>query len=211
MSTFGFHSDIKEAISERLAIKDEISRSSSYNRGSLSKISQGFRDIADLIISKEHGNISVDDFATLQRMKEETDLQIRLYDLEMKKLYRMACTTEAEISYYQQLSESLTQSIDEAKNSLKEDEERRERELIKSKNLQEYEALAKLCLELPSRKQTMGKIEMIQKEINDMEKQEMELLNDFTVREQKIKIFIESFMELKSGLDDDVVMEDAPT
>lgn len=211
MSTIGSQADIKEAIHERLAIKDEISKSTSYNKGSLSKISQGFRDISDFIHSKGHGNISPDDSAALDRMKEDLDLQIRLYEVEMKKLYRMACTTEAEITYYQQLSEFLTHSISEAKNSFKESEERREREVIKSRNLQEYEAIAKLCLELPSRKETMEKITVMQEEIKDMERQEAELLNDFAVREQRFKIFIESFDALKSGLENDTVMEDAPT
>ena len=217
-----FLADIKEAIVERIAIKDEISKSSSYNRGSLSKISQGFRDIHDFILSLgsvdrggEPGNynhISVlDSAATLQRMKDDLDLQIRLYEVEMKKLYRMACATESEITYYQHLNESLTESILAVKNSLKENDERREQNLVKSKNLQEYESLAKLCLELPSQRETKIKIKLIQQEMDALQKEELEILNDFRVRERRINILLDSFHELKSGYDDDIVMQDAPT
>ena len=209
-STIGAHLDVKDAVYERIAIKDELSKSTSYNRGSLSKIVQGFRDIGDFVLANGYGNSLADDSATLQRTKEELDLQIRQYEVEMKKLYRMACTTEAEIACYKQQSEQLTQAVFDAHNLLKEDEENLERELIKNTNLQEYECLAKLCLEMPSRKESMDKIILIQGEITDMEAHLEGLMKDTTFIEQKFNVFMGSFNDLRSGWDDDdQIMDDA--
>jgi ribosome-binding protein aMBF1 (putative translation factor) len=199
--------EIKEAITERIAIKDEISKSASYNRGSLSKISQGFRDIGDFILTKSSRNSSTEDSTILHRMKEDLELQIRLYEVEMKKLYRMTCTTESEILYQQRLSESLSKAISEANITIKEREEKHERDLMLNQHMQEYETLAKNCLALPSKRHLAQKIRECQEDINRMENHEAKLKTDIAVRGEKLEACLNILSEMKSGLDDEFMSD----
>lgn len=165
-------------------------------RGSLSKCAVKYHEL----FSKFQACGSSD---TVEALKQDLIREIQLYQLEMKKIALSVHATEVD-------TEEIVSEILAVKSQIKTTEQEIE-ELRKEypdakqvrRNLEEYEALAKLANTRPPRRELELRTDEMKKQLTDVEDETQKNRDEKSIREKQFHLFMQSLFDLKESLAED--------
>ena len=190
-----------ESLRERLLIKDGQSIST---RGSLSKCSIRYRDFTEQVLfamqGKDPNNV---DSSGLETVKNELVRELKLHDLEMRKLCQGANAAEAELAFYAATAETTQSSILECRSEIENLKIKLAHEITVRRHCEEYESLAVMAIKRPARLKTEQKLKEIRSQMEDIRERERRAVNELEMREKQFQLLIQSIFDLKSNLKED--------
>lgn len=166
-------------------------------RGSLSKCAIKYREFLTRYLAGE-------DADTVETAKQDLEREIHLYKVEMKRvaLSLQASNTDtervdAQITDVQAEIESMQAEIEALRKEHPEAKQVR-------RNIEEYEALAKMASTRPSRRILEERTAKVKKELEGFEISTLKNREEKSIREKQFQLFIQSLFDLKESLAEDV-------
>ncbi|XP_073820229.1 THO complex subunit 7 [Musca autumnalis] len=124
------------------------------------------------------------------------------------KTERTSQMIDKELENYQQLSQTIEKNIEAAKQEIEESK----KELVTAKqirkNKMEYDQLAKVIKQQPDRKETQKHIELLQKELAELNEKKMKLERKFEKRQKDFSVLMYAVRELEAQLAEDSSSEE---
>lgn len=196
-----------DTLRERLITKE--GQSLTATRGSLSKCTVRIREFLNALKDLKHrdsinNNDDDNNFKTfLATAASEVKRELKLHDLEMKKMALGCIACDAELSYYENIRSSTELSI----SLVRRDIEKLRLELVRSKKLksrtEEYETLARMACRRPSVRNTKRKLELIEEDVQSTQKDIDRIQKTIQVKGTQFHLLMRSIDDLKNGVEED--------
>eukprot|EP01083_Nonionella_stella_P103624 296114_1 len=189
-----------DTLRERLVTRE--GQSLSATRGSLSKCALRMREFGR---ATEAVELDTNDatLAALRTAGGELIRELKLHDLEMKKLALGSQAAEAELSYYDSIKVTTEKSIDSLnteinvlKNELLDENKRKSR-------IEEYELLARKASTKPPERVSKRKLQIVEKEIKKIKSETDHIQKKLDVKGKQFHLLLRSISDLKNGIDED--------
>ena len=171
-------------------------------RGSLSKCAIRLRDFFKATKAVEFSR-NEETVSALKLSANHLAREIRLHELDMKKMALGVQAAEAELLYYDDIEEDTQKTISAIRDEIESLRSSLVNETKIRKNREEYEALAKMASERPSSRKTKRKIEEIEAEMGDIHKDIAQVQKKLDVKEKQFLLLVRSVADLKNGLGED--------
>jgi uncharacterized small protein (DUF1192 family) len=153
----------------------------------------------------QHPNIDNPTLSKLKSASNQLTREIKLHDLEMKKMALGAQAAQAELSYYDSIGEKTQNSIANVREEIEKLRADLAQETKVRKNREEYEALAKMASDREPSRDTKRKLEVIHSEMekirNDTDKRQRKL----DVKGKQFHLLSQCIADLKNGLEEDKI------
>jgi chromosome segregation ATPase len=167
-------------------------------RGSLSRCAVQYREFL------KHYLAADGDAETIETLKQDLTRDFELYLVEMKKV---SLSTQAAVADTKQLETEMTQ-VQSKIQKLQADIEVLRNEQPKARqirrNLEEYEALAKMANTRPSRRVLEERMATVKQELEEVEVEAQKNREEKAIREKQFHLFMQSLFDLKESLAADV-------
>mmetsp|Transcript_12063 Transcript_12063/g.17586 ORF Transcript_12063/g.17586 Transcript_12063/m.17586 type:complete len:244 (+) Transcript_12063:53-784(+) len=182
----------------------------SLMRGSLSKCAARYRDFSELVLaaSEQQSSKECDTSALANEIEHAKDLlerEIRLHDLEIRKLFLVSDAADAELAQYDAAQVQIESSISDCKDEIEELKKQLAHERKVRSNREEYETLAKMARQRPARRTTEKKLEAVKEEIEKIRAEDALAMAELDVREKQFQLLMQSIFDLKSNLSEDLI------
>lgn len=139
----------------------------------------------------------------LQSVGNELMRELKLHDLEIKKMALGTQAAEAELQYYDYIREETQGSIAEIRSDIEKLRVDLELEMKIRKNRQEYEALAKTASNRSSSKISKRKLAEEQKDIHDLKNEGHKIQKKLEVKGRQFHLLMQSIADLKRGIEEE--------
>ena len=201
----------QETLRERLITKE--SQNPLATRGSLSKCAIRMRDFATTVKSaereRERDNTSSsstespnETISALKNSGNHLIRELKLHDIEMKKMSLGARAADAELSYYDSIGETTQQSISNVREEIEKLRASLAHETKVRKNREEYEALAKMASDREPSRDTKRKLEVIQSEIKKVKCDTDTIQKKLHAKGKQFHLLLNCITDLKNGVDE---------
>lgn len=168
-------------------------------RGSLSKCANKYREFLRIYFSGEGAD-------AVETAKQDLIRDINLYQVDMKKIVLSLLALEEDTRV---VETDIADTEDQIERVRKEIEELRtehpEAKQIR-RNLEEYEALAKMAGTRPARRLLEERTAEVQSELRSFETSILKNKERKSVREKQFRLFMRSMLDLKESIDEDTEM-----
>mmetsp|Transcript_9418 Transcript_9418/g.14568 ORF Transcript_9418/g.14568 Transcript_9418/m.14568 type:complete len:223 (-) Transcript_9418:924-1592(-) len=165
-------------------------------RGSLSKCALKYRDFISKFQAGENPN-------SIEALKKDLVRETQLYQVEMRKLALTVHAAEgdteeidSEVAAVKSQIRAMEQEIEQLRSEHPEAKQIR-------RNLEEYEALAKLANTRPPRRELELRTDEIKQKLEDVEKETQKNRDEKSLREKQFHLFMQSLFDLKESLAED--------
>lgn len=165
-------------------------------RGSLSKCSIKYRDFLAVYLAGENAD-------EVEKAKQDLVRDVGMYQVDMKKftLSLLAATddirgVETQISDIESRIESVQADIEALRTVHPQAKQVR-------RNLEEYEALAKMACTRPSRRVSEERAAKVKSELEQFEASILKSNEDKSIREKQFHLFMQSMFDLKESFEDE--------
>mmetsp|Transcript_28371 Transcript_28371/g.35093 ORF Transcript_28371/g.35093 Transcript_28371/m.35093 type:complete len:267 (-) Transcript_28371:605-1405(-) len=136
-------------------------------------------------------------------IKKDLISQLQLHNIEMRKLAFSTQATTSDLQHYDTLTQETTESINQTRNEIHQLKKILDHEQKVRKNRYEYEALAKMASVRPSSFATKRKLEVVYKEIEEIEVKKKKAEFELDVRRKQFQGLIQNIFDLKNSLEED--------
>ncbi len=189
-----------ETLRTRLITKEN--QSLSATRGSLSKCAIKMREF-DKATQAVEGETNDDTLKTLRIAAGEIIRELKLHDLEMKKLALGSRAADAELSHYGNLQIATEQSIESVRGEIDDLKQSYAEEIKRRQRIGEYETLAKMAGSRPPGKITKRKLQLIEGEMDEIKKETVKVQKKLDVKGKQFHLLIQSISDLNNGIEED--------
>lgn len=190
-----------EILKERLITKE--GQHLTAMRGSLSKCAMKLLEFSRAVqetCSLNNQQKSVD---SLTKIASELVREIKLHDLEMKKMALGAQAMQAEISHYDAISEKTRSSIINTKQEIEKLKLDLDRETKIRRNRQEYDELAKMTSERAPSRISKRKLMEENEEIETIRMEQEKIKKKLAMKGKQFHLLMQMIEDLKRDVDGD--------
>lgn len=107
-----------------------------------------------------------------------------------------------ELKKYENSSKQIDLAIDQAKKEIEQSKENLVLAKKIRKNRMEYDVLAKIISQQPDRRKTTEKLELLKKDLSELENNRRQLETKMEIRKNEFSVLMRSIKELQNKLDD---------
>eukprot|EP00557_Chaetoceros_sp_GSL56_P001110 CAMPEP_0176487744 /NCGR_PEP_ID=MMETSP0200_2-20121128/6309_1 /TAXON_ID=947934 /ORGANISM="Chaetoceros sp., Strain GSL56" /LENGTH=208 /DNA_ID=CAMNT_0017884621 /DNA_START=76 /DNA_END=702 /DNA_ORIENTATION=+ len=172
-------------------------------RGSLSKCAIRLLEFSKAVHDHQQNSIDEKSIDSIKTIANDLIREIKLHDLEMKKLAMGAQAMEAEISHYQSISEKTRSSIENSRQDVEKLKVELERESKVRKNRQEYEELAKMTSERAPSRFSKRKLLEENEEIEKIRLEQEKIKRKLAMKGKQFHLLMQTIEDLKRDVDED--------
>jgi len=190
-----------ETLKQRLITKE--GQNLNATRGSLSKCAMRMLEFTKA--TQTAAQFPDDDVIVLKLKSVGNELirELKLHDLEMKKMDLGAKAAEAELANYDSIREQTQGSIVKARGEIDDLRAALEHEAKVRKNRQEYEALAKTARNGEPSRVTKRKLVEERNEIDQQKETVQKIQKKLNVKGKQFHLLMQSIADLKRGIDEE--------
>ena len=205
----------RNLLKERLVTKEGLQFLP--QRGSLSRCVLRYRDFINAYHSNNNsssneGGQEQDNTSSsalvLQNAQNELITELKLHDLEMRKVSLTSKAILTELQHYESLSKETSESIDQIRNDINQLKEKLIFEQKVRKHREEYEELAKQANRRPAVSVTKRKLDNVNKDIEDLLVKKQRNDEMITLKRKQFQSLMQNIFDLKNSLDEDEVRKD---
>lgn len=186
-----------ETLKQRLITKEGQNLQST--RGSLSKCAMRMLEFTKATQTAAQ----FPDNEKLKSLGNELIRELKLHDLEMKKMDLGVKAAEAELANYDSIREQTKGSIVKARGEIDDLRAALEHEIKVRKNRQEYEALAKTARNGEPSRVTKRKLVEERTEIDQQQETVQKIQKKLNVKGKQFHLLMQSIADLKRGIDEE--------
>jgi hypothetical protein len=210
-----------DSLKERLIITG--GQSVVLARGSLTKCVSRFKDFADLALTTkpatgtndEQNEDCIDDEsiaasteAKLKKIRNELIIELKLHDLEMKKIVYGAKASEQELSHYDNITRHTQHSINECRQEIESLKLKLTHEQTVRTNREQYEAVAKLSKNTQPIRLTKRKLKEIESEMESIRSRDAVVQEQLIRRKRQFHSLMKNIYDLKADLMEDTLRDE---
>jgi len=190
-----------ETLKQRLITKE--GQNLQATRGSLSKCAMRMLEFTKATQAAAQDPDDTTMVSELQSVGNELIRELKLHDLEIKKMALGAQASEAELEYYDSIKEQTQGSIADVKSEIEKLTVELEHETKVRKNRSEYEALAKTASNRSPSKITKRKLAEEQKDIEGFKDEGHKIQKMLDVKGRQFHLLMQSIADLKRGTEEE--------
>lgn len=145
-----------------------------------------------------------------QHLKNTKNILIRelkLHDLEMRKVFLNSKAGTAELDHYEVVANDTRESITQIRQEIDQFKEKLTFEQKVRKNRVEYEGLAKKAINRSSAYVTKRKLHQVRSDIVDLEMKKHKTVEKVEVRRKQFQGLIQNIFDLKNSLEEDTAKQ----
>ncbi len=207
-----------DLLKERLITKEGLALIP--QRGTLSKCAIRFRDYLQAyhaLVSSSTAAIDTSDSTTqeLEQLQQnlknaQSDLitELKLHDLEMRKVSLASQSTITELQHYENLYTDTNENIIQIRKDIDVLKEKLTHEQKVRKHREEYEDLAKMASKRPSVYITKRKLEQVHKDIEEIEVKKKRTSSMIDMKRKQFHGLMQNIFDLKNSLEEDDVRKE---
>jgi THO complex subunit 7 len=146
--------------------------------------------------------------AAIEDQKQALERELRLHDLEMRKLMMVAQSASVELAHYDASEAQIERSMDECKSEIEALKQELRNEKIVRRHREEYEALAKAATARQPRQKTEQRVQSLESEVATVTAKELRVRKDLQLREKQFHLVVQSVFNLQSSIAEDGSIEE---
>lgn len=202
-----------DLLKERLITKETIQIVP--QRGTLSKCAIRFRDYLQAyhaLVSINTSDSTTQELEQIQQnlknAQSELTTELKLHDLEMRKVSLASQSTITELQHYETLHTDTNENIIQIRKDIDVLKEKLTHEQKVRKHREEYEDLAKMASKRPSVYITKRKLEQVYEDIEELEAKKKRTSSMIDMKRKQFHGLMQNIFDLKNSLEEDDVRKD---